>query len=386
MSPLHENRGGGGGKEGEERILVVKLSSLGDILHAMPMIAPLRRRFPGAFIAWAVQVGEELLAEHPGLDAVLNVGRGRGLRGGLRWLADVRRLLRPYGFSTAVDVQGLAKSGVVAWLSGARRVVGFRGRNARELNWLFTTHRYRAPVRRHVVRQNMALLQHFGIEEEPDIPGLAVSREDEAFTAELVERILPPGTDSYIIVNPGVSRPNKRWPASHFASLCGMLRKKGGGEAVFLTAGSEEEYALCEEIRAAVPGEGIVVVPRLSLGQYAALVRKARLFVGNDTGPTHMAYAAGVPAVFLFGPTGPWRNGAYPCAHGTGINIVSPSPCIECWAKRCTKSRSCMEMLLPEQVKECIDRFRAEARPGWVRTVVPARHGWKEAAETDEEG
>lgn len=341
---------------------------MGDILHAMPMLAPLRKKFPDAFVAWAVQTGEELLAHNAYLDEVINVGRGKGFFGGIRWIREVKDLLKTYDFTVAVDVQGLAKSGLVAWLSGAREIVGFKGGNCREMNWFFTTHRYRPPEDIHIAHQNMHLLSHFDIESRADIPGIAVSKEDDAFTDDLIQRIHPSEGGCYIVVNPGVSRANKRWPEEHVVRLCELLAESFP-HTVFLTSGTEDEYSLCERIRSSVSSDlKPVVVPRLSLGQYAALVKKCEFFVGNDTGPTHIAFAAGIPSVFLFGPTGPWRNGAYSSDSGQGINIVSPSTCSECWSRKCTRSVSCMESLEPEQMMEHIERFLRRVEPGLILT------------------
>jgi lipopolysaccharide heptosyltransferase I len=352
----------------DPRILIVKLSSLGDILHGMVLLRPLREKYPDAFIAWAVQTGEELLVCNSDLDEVINIGRGKGLFGSIRWMRDIKKLLREYNFTVAVDVQGLAKSGIVAWLSGAREIAGFKGPNCREMNWLFTTHRYAPEDDVHIVRQNMSLLKHFGIESPPDIPGLEVSREDAAFVDDCIERIHPRKGGCFVIVNPGVSRPNKQWPARHAARLCELLAQTYP-HAVFLTSGTEEEYSLCEHIRDSVSsGLQPVIVPRLSLGQYIALVKKSEFFIGNDTGPTHIAFAAGVPSVFLFGPTGAWRNGAYPSAHGQAVNIISPSDCVECWDKECRRAVSCMEAIEPEQVMLYVERLVTEGKPGWVLT------------------
>ncbi|MFC1479048.1 glycosyltransferase family 9 protein [Planctomycetota bacterium] len=361
----------------EPRILIVKLSSLGDILHAMPVLRPLREKFPDAFIAWAVQVGEELLTHNKDLDEVINIGRGKGIIGGIRWIREVKQLLRKYDFTVALDVQGLAKSGLVAWVSGAREIVGFKGANCRELNWLFTNHRYKPPKDIHIAHQNMELLSYFDIKASADVPGLEVSKEDEAFVDDVIKRIHPGEGNCFIIVNPGVSRPNKRWPEQHFVRLCELLIETYP-HAVFLTSGTEEEYSLCEYICDNVSSETKPVpVPRLSLGQFVALAKRSEFFVGNDTGPTHIAFAAGIPSVFLFGPTGPWRNGGYESAHGQCVNIISPSECIECWDKECRRTNTCMESLQPEQVMKYVERLVMEGKPGWVLTEKPSKETGK---------
>ncbi len=345
-----------------KRILIIKLSSLGDILHAMPFLRLLRKEHPDAFIAWAVQTGEELLKHDRDLNEVIHIGRGKGFFGGIRWVKDVKKLLRSYSFDAAVDLQGLAKSGLVAMLSGAPDVVGFEGKNCRELNWLFTNHRYEPSDTDHVAAQNLALLEYFGIEEPVlDIPGIATSTEDETAVSELLLKLNRFG-DPVVIVNPGVSRENKRWPEKHVVSLCRLLKEQTE-HMILLTCGSQAEYESCLRIREDAGEERIRAVPRISLGQFTALAKRADCFIGNDTGPTHIAFSCGVKTVFLFGSTGPWRNGGYESESGTCINITSPSECIECWEKRCRKKTFCMELITPESVMDAVRKLLADTEP-----------------------
>jgi heptosyltransferase I len=350
------------------RILIVKLTALGDILHALPVARALRRRFPNAYIAWAVQTAADLLASDPDLDAVIDVGRGRGLIGGWRWYRGLGRRLRPHGFDTTIDLQGLAKSGLVARASGAAKVVGFGGPNCRELNWLFTTHRIVPPAGEHVARQNLALLGHFGIETVLDIPGLHTSAEDETWAATLVrEHTAGTGSTAFILVHPGVSRANKQWPIDRFARLCELM----AGEfpcAVLLAGGSEAEQALCGTIAARTAGPRPPrVLPRMGLGRFAALVKRARLFVGHDSGPTQVAFHAGVPAVFLFGPTLPWRNGAYACESGRGITVVASPAHVARQTRPYVRDTGLMELIEPAAVMEAVRTLLQSPGTGTAR-------------------
>lgn len=338
------------------RILIVKMSSLGDVLHAMPVLRVLRMEFPEAFIAWALQIGEDLLRHDEDLNEVINVGRGRGLIGGLRWIQDVKNTLRTYNFDTAIDLQGLTKSGLVAWLSGAREIIGFRGQNCRELNRIFTTDRYEPPDDIHVAAQNMYLLKHFNIQAELDIPRIHTCRADEAGIDELLAGI-PGLSDGFMVIHPGVSRENKRWPASQFVLLCELITKRVP-HRILLTSGSQLEYELCLDIQKKVLADpGPEVVPGLSLGQFTALVKRAALFVGNDSGPTHIAFSAGVPAIFLFGPTLPWRNGGYSCPGGRSVHIVASEEHVRRQTKPYVKDKGLMEKIEPGTVMAAIERL-----------------------------
>lgn len=337
-----------------KRILIVKMSSLGDILHAMPVLRALRMEFPEAYIAWALQVGEDLLRHDDDLNEVIDVGRGRGLVGGLRWIQGVKNTLRPFNFDIAIDLQGLTKSGLVAWLSGAREIIGFRGRNCKELNRIFTTDRYEPPGDIHVAAQNLYLLKHFNIQTELDIPRIHTCRADEASIDALLTGI-PGLSEGFIVIHPGVSRENKRWPATQFGLLCELITKRFP-HRILLTVGSQSEYELCLDIQKKVStNPGPEVVSGLSLGQFTALVKRAAIFVGNDSGPTHIAFSAGVPAVFLFGPTLPWRNGGYSCSGGRSVNIVASEEHVRRQTKPYVKDEGLMEKIEPETVMAAVE-------------------------------
>jgi lipopolysaccharide heptosyltransferase I len=339
-----------------KRILIVKMSSLGDILHAMPVLRALRLEFPKAFIAWAVQVGEDLLRHDEDLNEVIDVGRGRGLVGGFRWIRDVKKTLHRFKFDIAIDLQGLTKSGLVARLSRAREIIGFKGRNCQELNRIFTTDRYEPPGDIHVAAQNLYLLKHFDIQAELDIPRIHTSSADEAGIDELLAGI-PGLSEGFIIIHPGVSRENKRWPASRFGQLCELISKRFP-HRILLTGGNQSEYELCLVIQKNVSANpGPEVVPGLSLGQFTALVKRATLFVGNDSGPTHIAFSTGVPAVFLFGPTLPWRNGGYTCAGGRSVNIVASEEHVRRQTKPYVRDEGLMERIEPETVMAAVERL-----------------------------
>jgi lipopolysaccharide heptosyltransferase I len=308
-------------------IAVIKLSALGDVVHATPVVEALADAFPTARLTWVVEGREAaLLREHPRLAEVVSVDtrawrRARtpaALAAVARTLRALRRRLRAGGFDVALDLQGLLKSGVVAAATGAPVRVGFAAGLCRErLSALFTNRRVTPPpAARHVVEQNLALLGALGVR-----PGRAVfrlpsrpdaeARIDEFFAARGLK---PHGR--LVVLNPGAGRPAKRWPVERFVELAAQLERQARARALVLWGPGEEAAA-----RAIAQAPGAVLAPPTDLDALVAVIRRASLVVGADTGPLHVAAAVGTPCVGLYGPTSAERNGPYGAGHRT---IVAP--------------------------------------------------------------
>ena len=289
------------------RILVCRLSSVGDCILSLPVLCALRSRFPRAFIGWVVQdVSAPLLQNHSCLDRVFVVRTG-----GVRWIGDFPRLcreLRVPRFDFAIDIQGLTKSSLAAWLSGAGERIGFASPQARELApHLNTTHI--TATKTHVVERYLELLRPFEIERPVvrfDIP------EDAAAEASVAGFLAAAGVRKpFAVFSPGAGWPSKVWPAERYAPVASALRESCGLRCVLVWSGAQER-AWCELI-AARAGQSCVIAPPTDLRALTALLRKAVLFVGPDTGPLHLAAAVGTPCVGLYGPTdeavcGPWGS------------------------------------------------------------------------------
>lgn len=327
------------------RILVVRLSAVGDCLHAVPVVVELRRRFPRAVIGWALEEGpHELLKGHPMVDCFHLFPRRAFKRRegswGERWaaLGRFRRELREARYEVAIDLQGLAKSGLVAWWSRARRRIGFRGPESRECNWLFAGERVRPPDEcRHVVERNLALLAPLGIP-QPSAPAWvmpAYVEEEAPAEAFLAPRGLGRGSGRrpFAVLNPGASWRTKRWPPERFGEVAQGLATRHELPAVVTWAGAEE-LAAAETIARTAGHPEVHVAPPTSLRQLAALLARADLFVGNDTGPLHLAVALGVRSVAIFGASDSARNGPYGGAHR--VQAGKP-PCQPCWKTTCAR-------------------------------------------------
>lgn len=295
--------------EPNTRILIVRTSAIGDVLHGLPVLNALRDALPRAFIAWVVEgAAGQLLRDHKALDELVVIRR-KWLKSP-RTVLELRRTLRALRFDVAVDLQGLTKSAVAAWLSGAPRRIGFDGRDGRELSRWLNNELVRA-TRTHVIDRNLELLAPLGITN----PIARFDLEDTPSDARTASEILAARQllDRFAVINPGAGWPSKRWPPQRYAAVARYLGTRHAMQSLVVWAGGEE-HAWAEQI---VAGSGgfAVLAPDTSLRELAALVRRSALFVGSDTGPLHLAAAVGTPSVGMFGPMPAERNGPYGPQH-----------------------------------------------------------------------
>ena len=336
----------------EARVLVVRLSALGDCLHAVPLVRQLRCQLPGAHVGWAIQEGGlELLREHPDVDRFHLYPR----RAGASWpaaMARLRRELRDARYDAVIDVQGLLKSGLVAWLSGAPLRVGFAGVGAREGSAAFLNRRVEAKSR-HVVDRNLEILPALGLR-VPEV--VEWSMPHYPLTGALEGLLEATGDGELVVLNPGTTWPTKHWPIGSFAALAQRLLETEG-RPIVLTWGSPSERALCEEIREQAPE--CRIAPPTTLRELAALLAHARLVVANDTGPLHLAVALGTPTVALFGATDSRRTGPYGPLH-RALEHEPRLDCQPCHRKTCSRGDiACLGQLPVERVLgECLEQLR----------------------------
>lgn len=305
-------------------IALVKLSSLGDVVHALPVAAALRAHAPSWRLTWIVERHEAaLLRDNPVLDAVLPVDtrgwrRARRLRelvGVAREVAGLRRRLRVERFDAALDLQGLVKSGLLTAATGAPLRIGYAVGQCREpLNALFTNRRVTPPATaRHVVEQNLALLTPLGVRAgEPEFP-LALDPEADAAIARFFSGAGLKARDRVVVLNPGAGRPDKQWPVAHFRELARRLTDEGAATA--LVVWGPDELARAREIVDGAARARALLAPATGLDELAALLRRASVVVSADTGPLHLAAALGTRCVGLYGPTSAVRNGPYGDRH-----------------------------------------------------------------------
>ena len=312
-------------------IVVVKLSAIGDVLHGVPVAVALKRAFPEARIGWAVEGrAADVLAGHSAIDHLFRLPRG--------WLKSpaavlsLRQQLRAFAPDVAIDLQGLLKSGVASWLSGARMRIGFARPVAREYSWLAATNLVK-PVATHVVDRNCDLLVPLGVRDSRpsfDMPTWPVSLERVRHWLTGLRLTAPP-----VVINPGAGWASKRWPAERFAALARCLHRRHGIRPLVVWGGSEER-ALAEQIAAEACGEAVVATDT-TLQDLGELFRLSRLVISGDTGPLHLAAAVGTPCVGLFGPVPAARNGPYGSHH---ICVEPPEALRPKWDDRKTDTVS----------------------------------------------
>jgi len=285
----------------EQRFLVVRLSSLGDIVHTFPAVAALRETFPTAEIIWLTHPRWKLLVESSGLATEVWTAETRSLSS----LRTVLGRIREKKFSAAIDYQGLWKSAALPLFGGVPLRIGFSPKTVREYGVpMLYTDRVQC-TQTHITDQNGELSLCAGAQRGCAGFSLNVSPSDAAGVRDYLQGH---GIERYVALSPGGGWRSKCWPPERFGVLCKKIRETLGLRCVVNYGPGEEQLA------AMVRDSSGTADPLLyngDLGPLMALLRNALCIVGGDTGPLHLAVALGTPAVALFGPTDPARNGPY---------------------------------------------------------------------------
>ena len=316
------------------RVLIIKPSAIGDVVHALPVLNLIRRRWPAAHVAWLVTPAcAGLLDGHPQLDEVVRFDRKRF---GHAWrspaaavaLAEFHRDLRRRDFDLVIDLQGLFRSGWLAWSTGAEHRIG--SADAREFGWAFYNQAVPSAGRdRHAVERYLDVAEHLGLGRGPVEFVFPTDAADRAVVAPL----LPEGP--FAVFLPATHWPTKRWPTERFAALVAPVRERFGLASV--VAGGPDAQPL--------PG-AVHLAGLTTLRQLVAVLERASLVVANDTGPMHIAAALGRPLVTVFGPTDPARTGPYDRPDSV---VRLDLPCSPCFSRRCVH-QTCLQSLCVEPV------------------------------------
>ena len=338
------------------RTLIIKPSSLGDIVQALPVLTALREAHPQAHIAWLVAtVFADLLDGHPRLDRVVMFDRrrygriGQSLAATGEFVAFVEALRREK-FTTVIDLQGLFRSAFLAAATGAPSRVGFAA--ARELAPMFYTLAVPMPRKEmHAVDRYMALARHIGLLDPKATDHLPVPAEARAAVRRRLQAEgLAPGEATFIL-SPHARWPTKQWPPERFAEVVRLAYERSGARAVLVGSGAAEPMAR-QILEAAAAAQPIDLVNRTTLKEMVALTAEARAMVTNDSGPMHVAAAVGTPVVAIFGPTHPGRTGPY--GHGHRV-LAGDAPCRPCFRRECLYAKgpralACLTSVAAEEV------------------------------------
>ncbi|HQU86237.1 MAG TPA: lipopolysaccharide heptosyltransferase I [Pyrinomonadaceae bacterium] len=321
------------------KILIVKLSSIGDIIHNLPTFAAIRNAFPSAEISWAVEKrSAEILRGNPLINNLIELDT-RSLRGGkiieeiLLNATKQLRELRKYSFDIALDFQGLLKSAAIAKLSRAKKRVGFAKQNLREpASRFLLTETVETEKQIHVIRKNLKLAEK-ALNISVPIENFEFPIFTEAEHKAEAEKIINETGEKFAVLNPAGGWVTKLWHAEKFGVLADKLWEENKIISIVTTAPNEIELAnkVLQNSRS-----GKVFLSQPTLKGFYELVKRSEIYVGGDTGPTHLAVAAGAKIVGIFGPTEWWRNGSPNpndiCVERNDINCR-----IDCHRRTCDK-------------------------------------------------
>ena len=333
-----------------QKILIVKISALGDILHALPVLKALKQSHPDVFTGWLVaRAYKEILEGNPYLDKifVFERERWRGMKNCLFRQNEIWQLLkeiRSEGFDTCLDLQGLFRSGFFTFLSGASRRLGFG--NAREFSTLAYNERVDVPISIiHAVDRNAYLAERIVQQPVPrDFPVFLSEQDKQKANFWLQGK-------PCIIMAPGTRWPSKRWPTNYFGKLIDDLLI--AYNATIALVGAKGDAGLGEQILSSTrfPEKVVNLIGKTSIKELCAVMSKADLVISNDSGPMHIAAAMGAKVLALFGPTDTQKTSPYGKNH---IVLQHEYGCNPCRNRVCSKQPTCMEHLLPEEVKKHI--------------------------------
>ena len=344
------------------KILIIKLSAIGDVIHTLPALNALRKHDPEAKITWLVEAAAApLIVGHPALDRVLVshrkswadaiLGRGSGSRkNAFKEACSFIRDLRKTRYDLIIDFQNLLKSGFMVGLARGGRKVGFaKGMQRNEGAHLFYNQRV-APVSMeiHAIERYQMLLKAIGVAAEAIDYQIPVSDSDKDHVSRLLKDTGIEKDQRLVAINPMARWETKLWRPERFAQVADRLLKTDHVKVVF-TGGAADRDAI-DAILAMMKAPAVNLAGRTSLKELAALYSRADLLISTDTGPMHLAAAMETPVVALFGPTAPWRTGPYGDHHQV---LFSKDPCAPCFKRTC-ETNLCMAQITVEHVWKAV--------------------------------
>ncbi|HUP81602.1 MAG TPA: glycosyltransferase family 9 protein [Pirellula sp.] len=281
-----------------KRILIVRLSAIGDCILSVPVLSSIRRNFPHARVGWVIEpASSQLIRGHSALDDLFIVSK-RAFKSP-RELWTLAAKLREWKPDITLDLQGLTKSSLIAWLSGAKSRLGFHrdSFDGRELSCFLNNQLY-SPESLHIVDRNLELLRILGVNDSKVSFDLPEQVSDSIFAERTVASL--PLEGRFAIINVGAGWVSKIWPSDRYASIAKHLGVHWGLRSLVVWSGEQEKFA-AEQVVAGSSGYA-TLAPATTLSQLGSLIRRASLFVGSDTGPMHLSVAIGTPTIGLIGP------------------------------------------------------------------------------------
>lgn len=326
-------------------VLIVKLSAIGDVIHALPIAYVLKQTYPTCRITWIVEkAAYELAQACPYIDEVIlfDKPKFKSLGGLFKHGRELSRALKSRRFDVVLDLQGLFKSAAISWLSGATERLVYC--NAREGSDHIGKRICGPNASGHIVERYLDVARHLGCRVEEAQFALTISAETAKWAQAKAQQAGFSVEQPYVVLALGANWPNKRWPTEHFAALADKLYQYG---TIPVMIGAPSDHALACEVSAKTEIPPVDLTGKTSLPELVYILQHAKAFVGGDTGPMHLAVAAGLSVVALFGPTDPERNGPY----GGGHRVIQAKwPCMGCWKRSCPDDKDCLASISPDVV------------------------------------
>lgn len=343
-----------------ERVAIVKLSSIGDVVHALPVSAALKRSFPHLRIAWITEERcAEMVTGNPYLHEVLTIP-GKAWRHGAwhprtwRQVRQTAEMLRSRRFQLAIDLQGLLKSAVVAWLTGAPIRIGYHWQ--REGAWLFNRVVPRQADSVHVVQEYLDVARFLGAQTEPVEFPLHVPVEADERVCQMLNEGGISAAQDFISINPSAGQPFKRWRTDRWAEVVTLVAQRY--QLPIVLVGSKADRPLADDIRARANAPFVDLVGRTNLKELTAVLARSLLHLCADTGSAHISVALGRAVVGLYGPTNHRRTGPYGMEHRIITHKESCPICADGNSRR--EHSDCMDMITVREVLEMVDRTLQE--------------------------
>lgn len=327
-----------------KNILIIKMSALGDVMHALPCAAALRELYPNAKIRWIVHPQfAAFVPQPPYVDEVIYFDKQAftkmPIKEKIKAFLHMRSFLRSFKFDLVIDLQGLFKSAVVAWMTGCKNKIGYN--DMREGSGFISKAVHGANDKGHIVQQYLDVIRYLGSKvEEPFFPMPELPEEKEKMQQLLKESFPKAVKEDLAVLVPGAGWVTKEWPAEYFIKLAQYLIKQG---KYIILAGGKAEIEKCEQIEVALPKDEVLnLAAKTNLKELAALMGSVGLCIGGDTGPVHIAAAMDCRIIALFGASSGHRAGPY----GKKVTIISTTEeCAPCFKRKCPLNKNCMEKI-----------------------------------------
>ncbi len=333
-----------------DKILIIRLSAIGDVLRTLPAFHIIRKNFPDAYIAWIVEdASKDILEAHPGIDEVIIFPKKelaakikspktffQGVNQFLMFVQDIRNKK----FEIAFDFHGLFKSGIISFLSRAKDRVGFTKPFTKEMNFLFNNRRFSLDSdRMNRVDRNITLVEKLGLDIKQGPPNIYIPDKDRDLIQKFLKQNRIEPERPLVAIHPGTSpsTPYKRWDAYRYAVVADKIVEDNAAQIIFTWA--NEEIEMVKEIIGLMKYRAIIAPETENLCQLAEIFRCSDLYVGSDTGPMHLAAFVNTPVVAIFGPTDHVVNEPY--RYTPHIVIRKEIKCAPCRKTNCA-DRDCM--------------------------------------------